>query len=149
MSTFTKILRSGKLFLLLSVFLFAVYGCSKKEVQDDYMEYEEFISRQETGFVGYGGFLFKYTDSQCQLSVNVKRKQLRMQNDSQTDYVHMTFSSFPVEPLKSVGVALRYKVGSDEISVPLQMEVVKRSEGKVWLWNSARGMGLIVPALWE
>lgn len=149
MSTFTRILRYGKLFMVLFVLLFAVCGCGKKEVHDEHIEYDDFINRQEIGFVGYGGFLFKYTSGECQMSVNIKRKQLRMQNDTQTDYVHIAFNSFPDASLKSVGVVLRYKVGSDEITVPVEMEIAKREDGKVWLWNNTKGLGLVVPVLWQ
>lgn len=134
--------------MVLFVLLFAVCGCSKKEVPDSRIEYDDFINRQETGFVGYGGFLFKYDGGKCQMSVNIKRKQLRMQNDTQTDYVHITFNSFPDALLKSVSVVLRYKVGSDEITVPAEMEIAKLEDGKVWLWNNAKGLGLVVPVLW-
>lgn len=109
------------------------------------VELDDFIRKQECGLVGYGGYLFKYSDDECQLSINARRRQIRMQNDMQTDYVHLEFSRMPQVGEGSISVGMRYRVGADEIYSAGTMEIVRASENMVWLWDGHKSMGVIIP----
>ena len=149
MRAFTKILRSGKLLAVAFAVGFVFWGCNSKDEPVGPIGFDDFITRNEIGFVGYGGFLFKYSNSDCQLSINAARRQMRMQNDAQSYYVHMSFSAYPVSNLQSVDVVLTCKLGNEEIKVPSHMDVANVSADKVWLWDSIREIGLIIPVFEE
>lgn len=143
---FTKILISGNLALIAAVLCIAIVSCRKDNGgKGDIMELEDFVEKRECGLVGYGGYLFKYSEKNCQISVNLRRKYLRMQNDMQTDYVHAEFDAMPYETGKNVMVGMRYKVSTDEIVNSVPMTAVRVSADKVWLWNEENRIGLIIP----
>ena len=110
---------------------------------------EEFMERSDSGLYGHGGFLFRYDQENCQLSINLKRKQIRMQSDDQTDYINMHFLQFPSPSLESVDIVLTYKVGNEEITSNCNMEIVKYSTNKIWLWDTKGHHGIIIPAKWS
>lgn len=97
MKRFIKILGfQGKILLCAVVLLFLGTGCRRgNDMPDEHRQLEDFIEKDAVGLFGYGGFLFKYSEEECQLAVNHKRKQMRLQNDNQMDYVHIKFAKFP------------------------------------------------------
>ncbi len=145
---YTRRLRSGKLYLLAVLLCAVVVSCRKDDGgRRASGEMREFLRKTECGLVGYGGYLFKYSDKDCQMSVNKRRRHMRMQNDAQTDYVHMVFAAYPAVADKNVQVEVRYLVGSDENIRSATMVNAKAEDGKIWLWNEESGMGLIIPVL--
>ena len=116
--------------LLLMCLLFS--SC-KKENNTDPMGLQEFLKREDCGLFGHGGFLFRYNESHCQFSINSMRRQVRMQDDTQSDYVNIQFTVFPTPSAEGVELLLRYKVGDDEISSRCFMEIVKYESDKFWL----------------
>ena len=142
MKGFIKKYRSGSILLL--VLLMLAVSCSKDSPGKP-VELEDFVQKQECGLVGYGGYLFKYSDARCQLAINRMRRYVRMQNDDQTDYVHVVLSKFPSTEDVHVGVDLKYRLGEDEISNSIQMECVHFSGHNVWMWDNVKKMGIILP----
>ena len=130
------------------VLLLVFISCRKDEDSSGVANLDEFISKQEAGLFGYGGFLFKYTPLECQISINIKRQQIRLQNDSQTNWLHVHFSRFPKMEGESIELELRYRAGGDEIVNHTAMETVRAEKGKYWLWDSENNMGIIVPHCW-
>ena len=143
MKGFIKKYGSDSVLLFLALVLLAV-SCSKDSPGKP-VELEDFVQKKECGLVGYGGYLFKYSDEKCQLGINRKRRYVRMQNDDQTDYVHVVLLKFPSTSDVQVGVDLKYRLGEDEISNTMQMECVHFSGNNVWLWNNVKKMGIILP----
>ncbi len=141
-------LKSGKLFLLLFVLCAALVSCRKTPAGNGgSVDKKEFVKKSSYGLVGYGGYLFKFSDNECQISINKRRKIMRMQNDLQTDYVHMVFAANPTGVEKTVQVEIRYRVGADENICSAVMDNVKVTEKKMWLWDGDRGLGLVIPLL--
>ena len=144
----TRRLMSGKLFLSVVLMCSILVSCIKDDSgRRASGEMREFLKKTECGLVGYGGYLFKYSDNNCQMSVNKRRRYMRMQNDAQSDYVHLVFAANPKVTDKNVQMELRYLVGSDENVRSATMVNVKSADGKIWLWNEDSGMGLIIPVL--
>ncbi len=150
MKRFIKILGfQGKILLCAVVLLFLGTGCRRgNDMPDEHRQLEDFIEKDAVGLFGYGGFLFKYSEEECQLAVNHKRKQMRLQNDNQMDYVHIKFAKFPDASSVTLNVEVWYKVGKDEIHSVSQMETVKTGNGKIWLWDMEKKAGLILPVWW-
>ena len=132
--------------LLLMCLLFS--SC-KKENNTDPMGLQEFLKREDCGLFGHGGFLFRYNESHCQFSINSMRRQVRMQDDTQSDYVNIQFTVFPTPSAEGVELLLRYKVGDDEISSRCFMEIVKYESDKFWLWDKEAGLGIITPCAYN
>ena len=120
----------------------ALSSC-RKERDGDSMGLQEFLKREECGLFGHGGFLFRYMEEHCQFSINAIRKQVRMQDDAQSDYVNIQFTAFPSPSAEGVEVLLRYKVGDEEISCKHYMEIVRQEEDKFWLWDNSANLGII------
>ena len=120
-----------------------LFSCKKDEKRAD-AGLQEFIKREECGLFGHGGFLFRYDEASCQFAINPARKQVRMQSDSQDDYVNIQFSEFPSPTSMNAELLLRYRVGNEEISSRCNMEAVKYEDNKFWLWDSGNNLGIII-----
>ncbi len=131
-------------FLLMASILY----CCRKEEITGITGINEFLERSDSGLYGHGGFLFKYDKTNCQLSINLMRKQIRMQSDDQTDYINMQFLTLPTTSTESVDVTLIYKVGNEEISNNCNMDIIKYQSDKLWLWDMENHLGIIIPAKW-
>lgn len=133
--------------LLLVIAIFLMLSCRKSntETQD---QLQHFLQRSEAGLWGYGGFLFKYSPQSCQFSINVMRRQVRMQEDSQQDYINIQFAVFPPAVEGYTEMKLTYKVGNEENSRNCTMAVMKNQDNKIWLWDEQNNMGIIIPHSW-
>lgn len=109
---------------------------------------EDFLQKKEAGLFGYGGYMFRYSQEDCQLSVNKRRKHVRMQNDKQSHYVHVEMESFPNTLKEKLEVKLSYNLGGDQVSSCYNMEVMESKAGKIWLWDNKKHTGIILPVCW-
>ena len=124
-NTYTRRFLWSRLFVA-AVVIAISFSCNKEEKRKG-ARLEEFIQREECGLFGHGGFLFRYDEVNCQFSINPARRQVRMQSDSQEDYVNIQFSEFPSPDRTEVEVVLKYKVGNED---------------KFWLWDGVNSLGL-------
>lgn len=134
--------------LLLVIASLFMLSCNKSN-KENTDQLEQFLQRNESGLWGYGGFLFKYTSNTCQFSINVQRRQIRMQDDSQQDYINVQFASFPPAIEGEVELQLRYKVGNEENTRNCIMTAVKSQGNKIWLWDMQGNIGIIIPSSWN
>ena len=139
-----------KLSYNLTIALFALFimGCNPDNPRNSSANLENFLHKKEAGLFGYGKYLFRYSSDDCQISVNKRRKHLRMQNDSQTYYVHVEFSDFPNAPKQRLEVRLSYKLDGDQVSSDYSMEVMEIRQDKMWLWDNKKHTGIIIPVCW-
>lgn len=134
--------------IALLAFAILASSCRKESGDQGVMDLDSFMDKQEIGLFGYGGFLFKYTPQECQIAVNIKREQIRIQNDTQTGWINMYLAKFPSETGEEIEIELRYMSGGDEIVQSTVMETVKASGNKFWLWNRSNNMGIVIPHCW-
>lgn len=139
---------SNKAVLATLAIAMLLFSCRKGENPSGIANFDDFIARGESGLFGYGGFLFKYTPQDCQISINVMRKQIRLQNDLQTNWVHIHLTKFPSVKGEKIELEMRYKAGGDEIVTFTTMETVKVEEKRYWLWDYGNNMGIILPYCW-
>lgn len=136
---------------IIAVFIFlavALSSCRKSEENANISSVESFLLKEETGLFGYGGFLFKYTEQECQLSINAKRKEIRLQNDNQTNWLHIQLAKFPSQVQEEIGVEFIYMSGGDEITHSAAMKILKRTERLYWMWDGKQNLGIILPHCW-
>ena len=148
MKRLPKISISGKWLAISIMLALLLFSCRKGEESAGIANLDDFISRQDAGLFGDGGFLFKYTPQECQISTNIKRHQIRLQNDPQTSWLHIGFAQFPRSEGEKIGVELKYRVGGDEIVNVTVVETVKVRGEKYWLWDSKNNLGVILPHCW-
>lgn len=135
----------AKILYMLAVLLLLV-SCNRK-LEERELDADTFVKFKEYGLVKGRKYLFKYNGSTCQMVNNRDRRLLRMQNDTQSEFVNMVFGEpgSGAENLK-VDVELVYKLekSGEPIKLAMEMVVLKSEEMKVWLWNKELNMGLIV-----
>ena len=139
---------SGRTVFLAILASLVLLGCNRNREPEGIANMDDFMAKKEAGLFGYGGFLFKYNPQDCQISVNVKRHQVRLQNDSQTNWLQVHLTKFPSSKGETIELELRYMSGGDEIVNRTAMETVKTAEGKFWLWDHQNNMGIILPQCW-
>lgn len=144
---YTSAYRWVKVLLAVFVVVLAV-SCRDDNRRGKSASVKDFVGKQDAGLFGYGGFLFRYSEKNCQISFNRQRRQLRLQDDGQTGYLNVVFGKFPSSGEKAVDVEMRYKAGGDEIIYADRMEIVQVSDDKIWLWDSKDNMGVILPICW-
>lgn len=143
---YTKGLWWSKVALFIVVMMMAM-SCRKSN-NENADQLEQFLQRNESGLWGYGGYLFKYSAQNCQFAINVNRRQIRMQEDSQQDYINLQFAVFPPTAEDEVELLLTYKVGNEENSRNCVMTTVRSEGNKIWLWDYQNNMGIIIPSGW-
>ena len=139
-----------KLSCSITIVLFALFlmGCQPDNPRKNSANLEEFLQKKEAGLFGYGKYLFRYSSDDCQVSVNKRRKHVRLQNDSQTYYVHMELSNFPNAPKEKLEIRMSYKLDGEQVNEDYSMEVMESRQGKMWLWDNKKHTGIIIPVCW-
>ena len=146
--TYTKCSILSRITAIAVAFALSTICCCSKSENGGVAGLEEFMERSDCGLYSHGGFLFRYNKVNCQLSINLMRKQIRMQSDDQTDYINMQFIMLPSPSVESTDVTLTYKLGNEEIVNSCNMEIVKLTGDKIWLWDKKGHLGIIIPAKW-
>ncbi len=132
---------------ILPVVLFCI-ACNIDGPEGEAAKLEEFLKKEQAGLYGMGGYLFRYSQENCQISVNKRRLSVRLQNDNQSNYVHIKLSGFPATPKEKIEVGLSYNVGGEDLQDNCIMEVVNCGTDKMWLWDNKKHTGLILPVCW-
>lgn len=141
-------LKSGRVLFIMMLVCAAFVSCIKDDfVKSGSSDMKAFLKKKEYGLVGYDRYQFKYSDNDCQLCVNKRGRYMRMQNDTQSSYVHVVFAANPTVADKNVQVEIRYRWEGDENVRSVTMVNVKASDDKIWLWNEENRTGLIIPVL--
>ena len=132
--------------LCVLAFMLLTASCNMK-LEEKELDADTFVKFKEYGLVKGRKYLFKYNESTCQMVNNRARRLLRMQSDTQNEFVNIVFgeSSSGTGNMK-VEVELAYKLEKSDgiIRVAMEMVVLKSEEMKVWLWSKELNMGLIV-----
>lgn len=134
--------------LLAAVLLFSAVSCRDDNRHGKSAGVKDFVQKQDAGLFGYGGFLFRYSEENCQISFNRQRRQIRLQDDVQSGYLNVAFEEFPASGANETTLEMRYKAGGDEIVYSGRMEIVQVSADKIWLWDGKDNMGVILPVCW-
>lgn len=144
-SIYIRLLPLNRLLVLLLLGSFVIISCSSKGDEPPMVELDDFLSKKESGLYGYGGYLLRYNEQKFQISINEKRRQVRMQSDDQSAYFNVIFAVMPAGVNDVVSVDFSYKGGGDELTCKMEMTLCKVTANNLWLWNHERELGLIIP----
>ena len=91
---------------------------------------------------------FQYDPVTCQLGYNDARKEFRVSTDNMSDYFVVTLSKIPGGKDDQVTGSVTW-TGDDYNHTlnNLSFEVAKMESGKIWLWNQANKLAVIIPVL--
>ena len=133
--------------ILYIIFVIFFFSCNPPEIKIDSKEKEKFLFSTEVGFYLGGKGEILYDKETHQISTNRKRKQIRIQNDTQTEFVDINMQNRP----HSLGVHTIidfHILNNGEISSFSQLyECSKINSEYYWLWNSETKTGFIIPKL--
>ncbi len=96
----------------------------------------------DPGFYSLDGVNAFTAQSQYQVSVNNKRLTYRLQNQDQSQYIHVQFAGNPSAVGQKIKAAFSFQ-GVSFLKSEMEMEVVRVDGEKVWL--SGDNMGIIIP----
>ncbi|WP_295957775.1 hypothetical protein [uncultured Alistipes sp.] len=121
--------------------LVAATACKDNEVDAGHSY--ALLKKEVPGVYDNENNLFVYDNDIYQLAFNTRHRSFRIQNTSQSRYISCTLDAEPVVD-KYVSVTVETHGISSFPSQEMQALVLKRDQGKVWLWNAETKIGLIL-----
>jgi hypothetical protein len=92
--------------------------------------------------------VFEYDPMTCQLGYNDAKREFRVSTDNMSDYFVITLSKIPTSKEEQVTGSISW-TGADYIRdlSNQTFETVKVDRGKIWLWNQANKLAVIIPIM--
>lgn len=87
--------------------------------------------------------LFAYDSDLHQYAYSTQRRTFRIQNAAQDRYLSCELDAEPVAN-QQVTASIKTKGISSFPTQELQLLVLKKANGKVWLWNAEKRIGLVI-----
>ena len=90
--------------------------------------------------------VFEYDPMTCQLGYNDTKREFRVSTDKMSDYFVVTLSKIPSAKDENVTGSISW-TGEDYTKdlKNLTFQTVKIERGKLWLWNQANKLAVIIP----
>lgn len=121
----------------------AATACKDNTSDDGPASSNPLLKKETLGIYSNDDNIFIYDADIHQYAYNTRRRTFRIQNTSQDRYMACRLSADPV-----VGNYLTVDVKTRGISSfpaqELEVQVLKRSQGKVWLWNAEKKAGFVI-----
>lgn len=128
--------------IILTAALLAATACSESDTDKSGLSYA-LLKKEVLGVYDNDNSLFIYDNDIYQYAYNTRRHSFRIQNTSQSRYMACELEADPVVD-KYVAMTVTTKGITSLPSQQLQVLVLKRSQGKVWLWNDEKKTGFII-----
>ncbi len=92
--------------------------------------------------------VFEYNPMTCQLGYNDSKREFRVSTDNMSDYFVVTLSKIPTAKDERVTGNITW-TGEDFIKdlKNQTFETVKVDRGKIWLWNQANKLAVIIQVI--
>ena len=89
---------------------------------------------------------FVYEENGCQMAFNADKREFRAHTDNMSDYFVVTLSKIPGGKDDQVTGSVTW-TGDDYNRTlnNLSFEVAKIESGKIWLWNQANKLAIVIP----
>ncbi len=131
-----------KKLIILSIFL-AAAACTHVEIG------EVLLPREDISMTIAAEEQFSYDPLTCQLSHNVRENEYRVLDDRLSKWFTLKCSAMPVNEGQEIQADLTW-TGAKKIETLEELTfTVKKtdSEGKVWLWNEKKSIGIVIKNL--
>lgn len=129
--------------LLSALLLLAAAACSKDDTRPGENPANAFLQMQVPGVYEDDKTLFGYDSDLHQYAFNTGRRTFRIQNTKQDRMLLCTLGADP-QPGARMTVAVETRAIASFPSQEIEMEVLRRTDGKVWLWNPKQRIGLLI-----
>ena len=92
--------------------------------------------------------VFEYDPFTCQLGYNDAKREFRVSTDNMSDYFIVTLSKIPTSKDDQVTGSITW-TGPDYTRdlKNLSFNTVKVEHGKIWLWNQANKLAVLIPVM--
>lgn len=131
-----------KVIYVLFVCLLTLASCAETEYAGKGVDKKDITGYSDAGFYSLDGVCTFTVQSQNQVAVNSKRLTYRLQNQDQSQYIHVEFAEKPAVVGQKVKAVFSFQ-GVSFLKEEMEMEVVRVDEGKVWL--SGDNAGIVIP----
>lgn len=131
-----------KFIYVLLVCLLTLASCAETEYAGKGIDKKDITGYNNIGFYSLDG-VYTFTDqNQNQTAINSKRLTYRLQNQDQSQYIHVKFADKPVTVGQKIKVIFSFK-GFSFLKEEMEMEVVRVEEEKIWI--SGDNTGIVIP----
>ena len=92
--------------------------------------------------------VFEYDPFTCQLGYNDTKREFRVSTDNMSDYFVLTLSKIPTSKEEQITGSITWT--GDDYTRELRnqtFQTVKVEHGKIWLWNQANKLAVIIPVM--
>lgn len=121
----------------------AAIACKESGTDDSTPTSHALLNKQAPGIYDNDDNVFIYDEDIHQLAFNTQRHTFRIQNTAQDRYLICALDADPVANNR-VTVDVKTRGISRFPSQTLQVQVLKRDQGKVWLWNEEKKAGFVI-----
>ncbi|MDR0692822.1 MAG: hypothetical protein LBF69_07295 [Prevotellaceae bacterium] len=132
-----------KLIYVLLIGLLTLASCAEAEYAENGIDKKDITGYNDAGFYSLDGVCIFTAQSRNQVAVNSERLTYRLQNQDQSQYVHVKFAEKPAAAGQKVKAEFSFQ-GVSFLKEEMEMEVFRVNEGKVWL--SGDNAGIVIPA---
>ena len=92
--------------------------------------------------------VFEYDPYTCQLGYNDAKREFRVSTDNMSDYFVITLSKVPTSKDDQVTGSISWTGADYTRELKNQsFQTVKVEHGKIWLWNQANKLAVIIPIM--
>lgn len=118
-------------------------ACKDNASDDDPASSHPLLKKETPGIYSNNDNIFIYDADIHQYAYNTRRRTFRLQNTSQDRYLACRLSAEP-SVNSYVTIDVKTRGISSFPSQELEVRVLKRSQGKVWLWNDEKKTGFVI-----
>lgn len=118
-------------------------ACSKSGTDGSDNPSNALLQKETYGIYADDDDVFVYDNDIHQYAYNTGRHTFRIQNTAQDRYLTCELDNTPTAS-STVNVRVKTQGISSYPSRELQMLVLKRADGKAWLWNEENRTGLVI-----
>lgn len=129
--------------IIICIILFGAMACTKNESDPTDASANYILQKEIYGVYVGDNNVFVYDSDIYQYAYNTQRRTFRIQNTAQSRYLACELDADPV-PDEVINVRVETMGISSFSTQELRMQVLKRTDGLVWLWNDENRVGLII-----
>lgn len=131
-----------KAIYVLLVCLLSLVSCAETDYTGKGIDKKDITGCHDVGFYSLDGVCSFAVQKENQVAVNPKRLTYRLQNQDQSQYIHVQFAKEPAVVGQKVKAVFSFR-GVSFLKETMEIEVVRLEEGKMWL--AGDNVGIVIP----
>lgn len=132
-----------KKIIFAALFCLTVTACKDNAAGDDPTTSNPLLKKETPGIYSDNDNIFIYDADIHQYAYNTGRRTFRIQNTSQDRYMACRLNAVPVVN-EYVTIDVKTRGISSFPAQELEVQVLKISQGKAWLWNAEKKTGFVI-----